>query len=73
MDFLSSFSAFDKSAAGLESPMPSTILKQDAQTFGFRESDLLLSEIGSQQQMQMVGLNLLLDSVRLKVYSSKTY
>jgi hypothetical protein len=41
------------SAAGFESPIPSIMLEQEAQTFGFRERALPPRGIGSQQQMQI--------------------
>jgi hypothetical protein len=38
------------------SSIPSAMLEQEAQTFGFRERAFPLSAIGSPQQMQMRGL-----------------
>jgi hypothetical protein len=49
------------------------MLRHEAHTLGFRDSALLLSDIGSQQQMQMVGLNLKVNSTNSTFLSSKTY
>jgi hypothetical protein len=43
------------SCIGSSSPIPSNMLEQEAQIFGFRDSALPLFDIGSQQHMQTVS------------------
>jgi hypothetical protein len=45
------------SSAGLESPIPSKRLEHDAQMLGFLDNVFPPSDIGSQQQMQIMGFN----------------
>jgi hypothetical protein len=46
------------SCIGSESPIPSDMLEQDAQMFGFRDKALPPFGIGSQQHMQIDSFNL---------------
>jgi hypothetical protein len=56
-----------KSVMGLASPMPSAMLEQEAQIFGFRDSALPPFGIGSQQHMQIVSFKVanILQSISL--------
>jgi hypothetical protein len=49
--------ARDSSCTGSESPIPSDMLEQDAQMFGFRDKAFPPLGIGSQQHMQIVSFN----------------
>jgi hypothetical protein len=58
-------------SAGLESPIPSKRLEQEAQMFGFRERAFPPSDIGSQQQMQIIGFNFEQHQLRPPAYQEQ--